>query len=233
MYFVKSIFSLVEAYTNENNTAASETYPEKNEYSTDKSEAFSKYYNNGPNNSSKVISQAQNFKDCFYFKRQEQNAFQYRDEFQPSIRDYCIPYQHNNENQKRAHQITSETEQVEDSSRTCPDLNLVAPPKKIKKAILDCKNDRLFLEAKKHNPPKKIVPFGSMLTIMGSREYIQCMNKGRKICQKNQKIVDFAMANNKQVRSNRGRYLTIAGEQEYEDQKIRNLINTHEHRKNL
>ena len=130
-------------------------------------------------------------------------------------------------NQNTAHEITSKGEQVEDSSRTWLDFNLVDPPKKT------CKNDRLFLEAKQHNPPKKIVPFGSMLTIMGSREYIQCMNKGRKICQKNQKIVDFAMANNKQVRSNRGRYLTIAGEQEYEDQKIRNLINTHEHRKNL
>jgi len=69
-------------------------------------------------------------------------------------------------NQNTAHEITSKGEQVEDSSRTWLDFNLVDPPKKT------CKNDRLFLEAKQHNPPKKIVPFGSKLTIIGSKDLL-------------------------------------------------------------
>ena len=89
--------------------------------------------------------------------------------------------------------------------------------------ITECRNDRLFEEAKLTN--KKIVPFGSKLTIMGSREYFQCIVEGRKICQKNQGIVDQAIANNQRVRSNYGRYLTIVGTKEYFDRKKTNLAN--------
>ena len=93
------------------------------------------------------------------------------------------------------------------------------------KKVLHCKNDRLFEEAKRTN--KKFVPFGSKFTIEDSRKYFQCIDKGRKICPKNQEIVDQAMANNQRVRSNYGRYLTIVGEEVYFDRKEANLKNTH------
>ena len=123
---------------------------------------------------------------------------------------------------------TSQAQQVDDGKRTwseyVSDSDSPNSPKKIKHE-LDCKNDRLFELAKLNN--KKIVPFGSKLTIMGSREYFQCIFEGRKISQKNQAIVDQAMANNQRVRSNNGRKLTIFGTKEYFDRKETNLANTH------
>ena len=49
--------------------------------------------------------------------------------------------------------------------------------------------------------------------------------RGKKICQKNQVIVDQAMANNQRVRSNYGRKLTIVGTKEYFDRMESNLAN--------
>ena len=126
---------------------------------------------------------------------------------------------------------TSQAQQVDEGKRTWSEyvsdsVSVLSPnsPKRIKNEP-DCKNDRLFEEAKRAY--KKIVPFGSKLTIMGSREYFECIVEGRKISQKNQEIVDQAMANNQRVRSNYGRKLTIAGTKEYFDRKETNLENTH------
>jgi hypothetical protein len=94
----------------------------------------------------------------------------------------------------------------------------------------DCKSDRLFKIARLHNPPKKIVPFGSKLTLFGSKEYIECMIAGKKICQKNQAIIDEAMGNGNVVRSNNGRNLTIFGSDKYAVRKELNLIHTHKFR---
>jgi len=94
----------------------------------------------------------------------------------------------------------------------------------------DCKSDRLFREARRHNPPKRIVPFGSKLTLFESKEYFECLRAGKKICQKNQAIIDEAMANGKVVRSNNGRNLTIFGSDQYVVRKELNLIHTHKFR---
>ena len=93
------------------------------------------------------------------------------------------------QDQRGTREETSQAQQVDDGKRTWSEYvsdsdSVLSPnsPKRIK-IELDCKNDRLFEEAKLTN--KKIVPFGIKLTIMGSREYFQCMVEGRKICQKN------------------------------------------------
>ena len=73
-----------------------------------------------------------------------------------------------------------------------------------------------------------------MLTIEGSPEYHECLSKGKKICKKNQEIVDRAMISGQRVRSIKGRDLVIveSGE-EYENQKLKNLNHTKNSRKKV